>query len=136
MEVEKPVYQKPLRILSHLKKIMAMKKSQHEEKILYFNAFTEDLFYWDNDLLNDTDPKLKIQPNSFISWLIKDQGDEGKVIGKFHHYCDEKLMPKFDIDNNQITFNFARGDDTPEKNIKLSKGEESNFYLEYFSYVN
>ena len=22
-------------------------------KILYYNAFTEDLFYWDNDLEND-----------------------------------------------------------------------------------
>ena len=102
------------------------------KKILYYNAFTEDLFYWDNDLLNDTEPKLKIQPNSFIRWLIKDQGDEGKVIGKFHHYCDEKLMPKFDIENNQITFSFARGDDTPEENIKLSKGEESNFIWSIF----
>ena len=101
-------------------------------KVLYFNAFTEDLFYWDNDLLNDTEPKLKIQPNSFIRWLIKDQGDEGKVIGKFHHYCDEKLMPKFDIENNQITFSFARGDNTPEENIKLSKGEESNFIWSIF----
>ena len=101
-------------------------------KVLYFNAFTEDLFYWDNDLLNDTELKLKIQPNSFIRWLIKDQGDEGKVIGKFHHYCDEKLMPKFDIENNQITFSFARGDDTPEENIKLSKGEESNFIWSIF----
>ena len=64
--------------------------------------------------------------------MIKDQGDEGKVIEKFHHYCDEKLMPKFDIDNNQITFNFARGDDTPEENIKLSKGEESNFIWSIF----
>ena len=132
MEVEKPVYQKPLRILSHLKKNHSNEEEPTRRKILYFNAFTEDLFYWDNDLLNDTDPKLKIQPNSFISWLIKDQGDEGKVIGKFHHYCDEKLMPKFDIDNNQITFNFARGDDTPEENIKLSKGEESNFIWSIF----
>ena len=103
-----------------------------KRKILYFNAFTEDLFYWDNDLLNDTEPKLKIQPNYFIRWLIKDQGDEGKVIGKFHHYCDEKLMPKFNIENNQITFSFARGDDTPEENIKLSKGEESNFIWSIF----
>ena len=103
-----------------------------QRKILYFNAFTEDLFYWDNDILNDAEPKLKIQPNSFIRWLIKDQGDEGKVIGKFHHYCDEKLMPKFDIENYQITFSFARGDDTPEENIKLSKGEESNFVWSIF----
>ena len=124
--------------LSRAFKYLIEPKNHDEEdestkrKILYFNAFTEDLFYWDNDLLNDTEPKLKIQPNSFIRWLIKDQGDEGKVIGKFHHYCDEKLMPKFDIENNQITFSFARGDDTPEENIKLSKGEESNFIWSIF----
>ena len=124
--------------LSRAFKYLIEPKNHDEEdestkrKILYFNAFTEDLFYWDNDLLNDTEPKLKIQPNSFINWLIKDQGDEGKVIGKFHHYCDEKLMPKFDIENNQITFSFARGDDTPEENIKLSKGEESNFVWSIF----
>ena len=126
------------RLSKAFKNLIAPKENHGNEeeltrrKVLYFNAFTEDLFYWDNDLLNDTEPKLKIQPNSFIRWLIKDQGDEGKVIGKFHHYCDEKLMPKFDIDNNQITFNFARGDDTPEKNIKLSKGEESNFIWSIF----
>ena len=124
--------------LSRAFKYLIEPKNHDEEdestkrKILYFNAFTEDLFYWDNDLLNDIEPKLKIQPNSFIRWLIKDQGDEGKVIGKFHHYCDEKLMPKFDIENNQITFSFARGDDTPEENIKLSKGEESNFVWSIF----
>lgn len=126
------------RLSKVFKNLIAPKENHDNEedltrrKILYFNAFTEDLFYWDNDLLNDTEPKLKIQPNSFIRWLIKDQGDEGKVIGKFHHYCDEKLMPKFDIENNQITFSFARGDDTPEENIKLSKGEESNFIWSIF----
>ena len=124
--------------LSRAFKYLIEPKNHNEEdkstkrKILYFNAFTEDLFYWDNDILNDAEPKLKIQSNSFIRWLIKDQGDEGKVIGKFHHYCDEKLMPKFDIENNQITFSFARGDDTPEENIKLSKGEESNFIWSIF----
>ena len=126
------------RLSKVFKNLIAPKENHDNEedltrrKILYFNAFTEDLFYWDNDILNDAEPKLKIQPNSFIRWLIKDQGDEGKVIGKFHHYCDEKLMPKFDIENYQITFSFARGDDTPEENIKLSKGEESNFVWSIF----
>lgn len=124
--------------LSRAFKYLIEPKNHDEEdestkrKILYFNAFTEDLFYWDNDILNDAEPKLKIQPNSFIRWLIKDQGDEDKIIGKFHHYCDEKLMPKFDIENNQITFSFARGNDTFEENIKLSKGEESNFIWSIF----
>ena len=126
------------RLSKAFKNLIAPKENHGNEeeltrrKILYFNAFTEDLFYWDNDLLNDTEPKLKIQPNSFINWLINNQGDEDKIIGKFHHYCDEKLMPKFDIENNQITFNFARGNDTFEENIKLSKGEESNFIWSIF----
>ena len=128
------------RLSNEFKKLIASKsKDAHEKtltrrKILYFNVLTEDLFYWDNDLLNDNDPKykLKIQSNSFISWLITEQGDEDKVISKFHHYCDKKLMPKFDIENNQITFSFARSDGRHEENIKLSKGEESNFIWSIF----
>ena len=30
------------------------------KKVIYYNAFTEDLFYWDNDLVNDITPKLRI----------------------------------------------------------------------------
>lgn len=128
------------RLSNEFKKLIASKSKDDYEKtltrrkILYFNALTEDLFYWDNDLLNDNDPKhkLKIQSNSFIRWLITEQGDEDKVISKFHHYCDKKLMPKFDIENNQITFSFVRGDGKLEENIKLSKGEESNFIWSIF----
>ncbi|WP_449413238.1 hypothetical protein [Pandoraea soli] len=39
-------------------------------KILYYNALTEDLFYWDNDLELDAEHKLKIQPNSFTDWAV------------------------------------------------------------------
>ena len=28
---------------------------EHKIKVLYYNAFTEDLFYWDNDLDADSD---------------------------------------------------------------------------------
>ena len=41
-------------------------------------------------------------------------------------------MPKFDIENNQITFSFARGDDTPEENIKLSKGKKVILFGVFF----
>src|SRR4030088_2033537 len=37
---------------------------------LYFNAFTEDLFSWDNDLENDSERKLKLNPvSSFFAGL-------------------------------------------------------------------
>ena len=46
-------------------------------KFLYYNAFTEDLFYWDNDISQDFEPKpkLKIQPNSFTDWILRERGD-------------------------------------------------------------
>ena len=43
---------------------------ENQLKVLYYNAFTEDLFYWDNDLEEDTNRKLMIRPNSFTRWVL------------------------------------------------------------------
>ncbi|SDY93159.1 AAA family ATPase [Tindallia californiensis] len=111
-------------------------------KILYYNAFTEDLFYWDNDLEFDAEPKLKIHPNSFTRWIFEEQGQDGNIISNFQHYTDEKLTPHFNeeytIQNKdgkkttipaftEVTFSYERGNDEHSHNIKISKGEESNF---------
>ncbi len=110
-------------------------------KILYYNAFTEDLFYWDNDLEFDTEPKLKIHPNSFTKWIFEEQGQDTNIIKNFQHYTDEKLTPRFNeeytVKNKdgkdivvkaytEVTFSYQRGNDEPSHNIKISKGEESN----------
>lgn len=102
------------------------------DKILYYNAFTEDLFYWDNDLDSNQDFKLKIQPNSFISWIIQEQGQDQNIISNFQHYTDDKLNPIFDLANNQVLFTFQRGNEEEHKQVKLSKGEESNFVWSVF----
>jgi len=39
-------------------------KQGGERDTLYFNAFTEDLFFWDNDLDNDRERVLKINSDS------------------------------------------------------------------------
>lgn len=101
-------------------------------KILYYNAFTEDLFYWDNDLARDAQPKLKIQQNSFTEWILRDQGQDQNVITNFQRYADEKLTPHFDEDFTEVTFSFSRGHEEQEDNIKISKGEESNFIWSMF----
>lgn len=72
--------------------------SLSRDKILYYNAFTEDLFYWDNDLDNDGEPKLKIQPNSFTNWLIeilKDLGEDGNIVNNFQRHTGSKATPIF-----------------------------------------
>ena len=45
------------------------------KNILYYNAFTEDLFYWDNDLSGDADRRLRIHPNAFTKWVLEEQGN-------------------------------------------------------------
>ena len=101
-------------------------------KFLYYNAFTEDLFFWDNDLLANEAPRLKIQKNSFTDWLLKEHGLGGAVIENFQYYTDDKLNPSFNEDFSEIKFHFARGNDEQIENIKISKGEESNFIWSIF----
>ena len=104
-------------------------------KILYYNAFTEDLFYWDNDLASDAEYKLKIQPNSYTNWLLtllKDLGQDGNIIRYFQRYANDKLTPHFSADFDEVTFSLERGNEENSPHIKLSKGEESNFIWSVF----
>jgi wobble nucleotide-excising tRNase len=97
------------------------------KKIIYYNAFTEDLFYWDNDLNNDVEIKFKIHPNTFTKWVLEEQGQDQHVIGHFQKYTNRALTPKFDPDFTEVSFSFEQGNESTSHNIKISKGEESNF---------
>ncbi|MEC8629827.1 MAG: AAA family ATPase [Pseudomonadota bacterium] len=117
------------------------------EKILYYNAFTEDLFYWDNDLVDDSDPKLVIQPNTFTDWILGERGLDQEIIANFQRYTDDKLTPSFVVKTEQVTnkdgkrenrntypqvtFAFDRGTER-STGVKLSKGEESNLIWSVF----
>ncbi|ELP2478019.1 AAA family ATPase [Salmonella enterica] len=116
-------------------------------KFLYYNAFTEDLFYWDNELEQDAEPRLRIQPNSFTDWVLKDQGQDRNIITNFQRYANEKLTPRFNEEYkvkgkddkeitvkafSEVTFSLERGDDEHSGNLKISKGEESNFIWSIF----
>lgn len=133
--------------LSREFRLLVAPKDVEEEtgiKILYYNAFTEDLFYWDNDLDADLNRKLLIRPNGFTNMVLKflkDQGLDGNIISNFQHYTSDKLTPRFneeytikDENNNdiiikaysEITFSIEAGNEDIIENIKISKAEESN----------
>ncbi|MDO4666496.1 MAG: AAA family ATPase [Streptococcus sp.] len=114
------------------KLIQAETSATTRDKILYYSAFTEDLFYWDNDLDDNQDFKLKIQPNSFVSWIIEVQGQDQNIIANFQHYTNDKLTPRFNLEQNEIIFTFERGSEGQHERVKLSKGEESNFIWSIF----
>ena len=116
---------------------------QSRHKILYYNAFTEDLFYWDNDLEGDAEPKLKIQPNTFTDWILRERGDTD-IVKNFQRYTSNKLMPLFHEKDviiagkktgektyPEVTFSFETGSESSGK-IKISKGEESNLVWSIF----
>lgn len=115
------------RLSCEFKELIAPKEADAEEqkesgvKILYYNAFTEDLFLWDNN----SDRKLKIQPNNFTKWVLRDQGQESRIVTHFQRYTSEKLTPRFNEGYKEIRFSIAGGNNERIENIKISKGEES-----------
>ncbi|TAJ06601.1 anticodon nuclease [Marinilabiliaceae bacterium JC017] len=126
------------RLSREFKELIAPKPTEEEEqeesgvKVLYYNAFTEDLFYWDNDLDSDSDRKLIIRPNSFTNWVLAEQGQEYYIISNFQHYTSHSLIPRFNSDYSEVEFSINRGNDESIENIKISKGEESNFIWSVF----
>ncbi len=125
------------RLSREFKELIDPKESGfHEQdeslKILYYNAFTEDLFYWDNDLDNDVDRRLKIQPNGYTDWVLMDQGQEPNITAHFQRYTSDKLTPRFNKDFSEVRFSFERGNDVPSEFVKISKGEESCFIWSVF----
>ncbi|MBB6258496.1 anticodon nuclease [Xanthomonas arboricola] len=103
------------------------------QRMLYYSAFTEDLFYWDNDLGQDAEPKLRIQPNAFTRWVLEEQGQDQSITTTFQRHTSDKLTPHFSADFSSVSFSFERGNEAPEPHIKISKGEESNFIWSVFN---
>lgn len=104
-----------------------------DKKVLYYSAFTEDLFYWKNDLERDVEPKLIIQPNAFTRWVLEEQGQDQSITATFQGYTSGKLTPHFSNDFSSVSFSFERGNNQQEPHIKISKGEESNFIWSVFN---
>lgn len=126
------------RLSREFKELIAPKEVEAEQqeeagiKILYYNAFTEDLFYWDNDLDADSDRKLKIQPNSFTNWVLREQGQDRNIVENFQLLTNDKLTPQFSEDFTEVRFSFERGNENVTEFVKISKGEESCFIWSVF----
>lgn len=62
-----------------------------ERDTLYFNAFTEDLFSWDNDLENDREPRLLVNSNSNFIDGFSDLELEDSIAEYFNKYCSARF---------------------------------------------
>lgn len=96
------------------------RKGRGTPDTLYFNAYTEDLFVWHNDLDGDADRHLTInEKSSFCNGLTELALDEA-IAGYLSRYADFD----FDIDYKKWVVTFRKGDD---ERIKISRGEEKIF---------
>jgi AAA domain len=113
------------------------KKNEGERDTLYFNAFTEDLFTWDNDLDGNSKRALKINSASRFFSGVEELEMESRIRPFLHRYGDFD----FSIDYVQWTISFSREvqvktqdgikTDTID-NIKVSRGEENIFIWCFF----
>lgn len=100
---------------------------------LYFNAFTEDLFTWDNDFVNDTNRTLKLNADSAFFNGLRELELDAKIEPFLNNYVDLK----FDIDYDTFAISFSRsvlvdGSEQTVRNIKISRGEETLFIWSFF----
>lgn len=100
---------------------------------LYFNAFTEDLFTWDNDLEGDSARVLKMNSTSRFFAGLETMEMENRIRPFLHRYADFD----FSIDYGDWTIHFSRDARVGESiqtfdDIKVSRGEENLFIWCFF----
>ncbi|MDO6426110.1 AAA family ATPase [Thalassotalea sp. 1_MG-2023] len=98
---------------------------------LYFNAFTEDLFTWENDLENDAARGLQVNQNSKFFDGFTNLGLEPTIDEYLSRYADFGFDFEYkEVQQGNETFtkpHFVKFSKDGQENIKISRGEESLF---------
>jgi energy-coupling factor transporter ATP-binding protein EcfA2 len=112
-------------------------KQDDARDTLYFNAFTEDLFTWDNDLEGDSARVLKINSASRFFAGLAEMEMDNRIRPLLSRYADFD----FRIDTSEWKISFLRqvtignGEEARTEsveNIKISRGEENIFIWCFF----
>lgn len=98
---------------------------------LYFNAFTEDLFVWDNDLQSDSFRYLKLNENSSFFNAMAELALDETIARYLSRYTDfdfdfnyKEIQQGEETISKPISVSFRKGE---ESNIKVSRGEQNIF---------
>jgi hypothetical protein len=98
---------------------------------LYFNAFTEDLFVWENDLEGDSVRRLQLnEKSSFFNAMTELVLDEtiAQYLSRYADFEFDFAYKEFQQGDDKLFkpdfVSFRKGDQT---NIKVSRGEQNLF---------
>ncbi|MGL5177123.1 MAG: AAA family ATPase [Aeromonas veronii] len=130
-EAGKKVTRRPFRVNDSVDQPLVITETQSDT--LYFNAFTEDLFYWDNDLQNDCARVLKLNRDSRFFAGLDELEMDNRIRPLLNRYADFD----FRIDTSEWQVSFSRevvidGVLTLAEEIKVSRGEENIFIWCFF----
>lgn len=100
---------------------------------LYFNAFTEDLFDWDNDFKEDQERLIKFKSHSRFFKDLDGMGLDDQIRAHLHRHADFN----FNINFAEEEIRFFRdvlekGESKRVEDIKISRGEENLFIWCFF----
>lgn len=120
-------------------------KQSGQPDTLYFNAFTEDLFSWHNDLDGDSERYLKLHPSSSFFAGLEELEMDNRIRPLLQRYADFDFrldtLPVKDEAGKTVReeriVRFSRevvsgGTTETVDNIKISRGEENIFIWCFF----
>lgn len=123
------------------------RKESSKQHSLYYNAYTEDLFTWDNDLENNTEHRLLINQNSSLIQGLAGYNFSDKlrkylqtfvdIDFDFHYDQDNQEIPDYVVFSKNIKSRVRINGEWNEvedvvENIKISRGEERLFVWCFF----
>lgn len=109
-------------------------KDKRKQTGVYYNAYSEDLFIWDNDIEHsEEDIKLRIVPSSLNeSHSLIYEDDVRQKLKPYNPKYDFVFHSYEDDPSKGIEYVSFHLDDKDEKSIKLSRGEERIFVWCFF----
>jgi len=106
-------------------------KQDENPDTLYFNAFTEDLFHWNNDLEGDADRRLLLNKDSRFFQSLFELEMDNRIRPLLQRYADFDF--RIDTQGPEWSVRFSRlADLDTVDNIKVSRGEENIFIWCFF----
>lgn len=100
---------------------------------LYFNAFTEDLFDWDNDFDGDKERMIKFKSHSLFFKDLEGMGIDDQIRAHLHRHADFNFNMNFAEEEIRFFRDVVEnGQSKRVEDIKISRGEENLFIWCFF----
>jgi type I restriction-modification system DNA methylase subunit len=127
-------------------KDIGKRKNNSQADTLYFNAYTEDLFTWDNDIENDTARGLKINQASRFFDGFKNEPLEPTIDEYLKRYADfdfdfvkgkrQNQMTQEHIAKIIATYQFRKEEPRYSRRVEMDEITKHDFNLNISRYIS